>query len=121
MSKPHRGKSIRDLPFHGRGTCPVCNKSGVKILYEQDSGGEKIKICKICRATIRNGKKALPANEAVQATAAAAPAPAAAPVAAAAPVEATETVEAAEDSGSAEVTEAAEDSEPAEAVESTEA
>jgi hypothetical protein len=59
MSKAHRGKGIRALFFHGRGECPVCKRSNVKILYEQDSGGVKLKICKTCRAALKHGKKTL--------------------------------------------------------------
>ncbi|MCL2879140.1 MAG: hypothetical protein FWF29_02740 [Treponema sp.] len=64
MSKAHRGKGIKDLYAHGRGECPVCKRYNVKILYEQDNGDQKIKICKTCRAAIKNGKKSLPAKAA---------------------------------------------------------
>ena len=57
MAKPHRGKAIRDLPSRGRGECPVCKRTSVKILYEHDAGESKVKICKTCRAAIKNGKK----------------------------------------------------------------
>ena len=57
MSKPHRGKSIRTLASCGRGECPVCKRNNVKILYEHDAGGTKIKICKTCKAAIKHGKK----------------------------------------------------------------
>ena len=57
MAKPHRGKSIRELAYKGRGECPVCKRTNVKILYEQESGDKKIKICKICKAAIKHGKK----------------------------------------------------------------
>jgi ribosomal protein L37AE/L43A len=57
MSKAHRGKGIRDQVAHGRGDCPVCKRSGVKVLYEHEANGAKIKICKVCKATIKNGKK----------------------------------------------------------------
>jgi len=59
MAKNHRGKGIRDQFAHGRGECPVCMRNNVKILYEQDAGGKKVKICKTCRAAIKNGKKSL--------------------------------------------------------------
>jgi hypothetical protein len=60
MSKAHRGKGIQDVPSRGRGECPVCKRNNVKILYEQDAGeGKKVKICKICRAAIKHGKKSL--------------------------------------------------------------
>jgi len=64
MSKAHRGKGIRDQVSRGRGECPVCNRNNVKILYEQDAGDKKIKICKTCKAAIKNGKKTVPGKEA---------------------------------------------------------
>ena len=60
MPKPHRGKTILELFAHGRGECPVCKRKGVKVLYEVESGDQKFKICKICRAAVRNGTKSLP-------------------------------------------------------------
>jgi len=57
MSKPHRGKSIRELPSRGRGECPVCKRGNVKLLYDQEADGKKIKVCKICKAAIKHGKK----------------------------------------------------------------
>ena len=59
MSKPHRGKSIRELPFRGRGECPVCKRSNVKILYEEASADKKVKVCKTCKAALKHGKKSL--------------------------------------------------------------
>jgi hypothetical protein len=71
MSKAHRGKGIRELFARGRGTCPVCGATGIKILYEQEAGGQKVKVCKPCRAAIKHGKKAVPvqAQEAAPAAA----------------------------------------------------
>ena len=63
MAKPHRGKSIRDLASHGRGECPVCKRTSVKILFEQDAGKDKIKVCKICKAAIKHGKKSIAVSE----------------------------------------------------------
>jgi hypothetical protein len=60
MAKPNRGKNIWDQPSHGRGTCPVCSRTGVKLLYEQPAGDKKIKVCKICKASIKSGKKTIP-------------------------------------------------------------
>ena len=60
MSKSHRGKGIRDQFAHGRGECPVCKRQNVKILYEQEAEGQKFKICKICKSSIKNGNKKLP-------------------------------------------------------------
>ena len=59
MSKPHRGKSIRELPSHGRGECPVCKRTNVKILFEQDAGDKKVKICKTCKAALKHGKRSV--------------------------------------------------------------
>ncbi|GHV54999.1 hypothetical protein AGMMS49579_16750 [Spirochaetia bacterium] len=61
MSKAHRGKGIRELASHGRGECPVCKRNNVKILYEQDAGEAKVKICKTCKAAVKHGKKTIPA------------------------------------------------------------
>jgi hypothetical protein len=59
MSKAHRGKGIRELVSRGRGVCPVCKREHVKILYEQEAGETKVKICKTCRAAVKHGKKSL--------------------------------------------------------------
>jgi len=59
MAKPHRGKTIRELPSRGRGECPVCKREGVKVLYEKEAEGKKIKICKTCKAAIKNGTKSI--------------------------------------------------------------
>lgn len=49
-SKPHRGKTLLKLPSHGRGTCPVCKATRIKILYEIIMGdGSKINVCKRCQ------------------------------------------------------------------------
>ena len=62
MSKAHRGKGIKDQFAHGRGECPVCKRTSVKILYEQEAEGKKIKICKTCKSAIKHNKKSLPAS-----------------------------------------------------------
>jgi len=59
MAKNHRGKGIKDQYAHGRGECPVCKRGSVKILYEQDAGEKKLKICKVCKAAIKSGKKSI--------------------------------------------------------------
>ena len=59
MAKPNRGKTIRELPSRGRGECPVCKRSSVKVLYEQTAGEKKVKVCKTCKAAIKNGTKSL--------------------------------------------------------------
>ena len=67
MSKAHRGKGIKDQFARGRGECPVCKRTSVKILYEQEAGEKKIKICKTCKAALKHGKKTLPVMAAPQA------------------------------------------------------
>jgi len=57
MSKAHRGKGKREIAAHGRGVCPVCKREAVKVLYEQEIDGQKVKICKNCKATLANKKK----------------------------------------------------------------
>ena len=84
MSKAHRGKGIHDQYAHGRGECPVCKRNNIKILYEQEAGGQKFKICKTCRAAIKNGTKKLPVADLpppAEEPKAAAPAPEPAPAA----------------------------------------
>jgi len=61
MAKPHRGSSLRELFKHGRGECPICKRNNVKTLYEQETEGQKFKICKTCKAAVKNGTKSLPA------------------------------------------------------------
>lgn len=62
MSKAHRGKGLKETAAHGRGHCPVCNRDGVKIVYEQEIEGKKTKICKTCKATLANKKKVVAAK-----------------------------------------------------------
>lgn len=65
MSKNHRGSGLREQAAHGRGTCPVCNKENIKVLYEQEIDGKQVKICKYCKANLKNkalkDKKSAPA------------------------------------------------------------
>ncbi len=77
MSKAHRGTGIRKEPNHGRGKCAICGKEQIKTLYEQEVDGNKVKICKVCNAHLKNvarknaklAKKAAPAPEAAEASA----------------------------------------------------
>jgi hypothetical protein len=53
MGKRNRGKVINQLPSSVRGTCPVCTKTGIKLLYTNKTDSNKtINVCKYCR--IRN-------------------------------------------------------------------
>jgi hypothetical protein len=58
MPKAHRGKGIKDLPAHGKAVCPLCSRM-VKVLYEEKTADKSIKICKICKAAVKHGKKKL--------------------------------------------------------------
>ena len=82
MSKAHRGTGIRNEVNHGRGTCGICGKSQIKTLYEQEVDGKKVKICKFCKANLKN-KAQVEARAAKKAAAAAAPAAEEAPAPAA--------------------------------------
>ena len=75
MSKNHRGSGIRSLPNHGRGTCAICGKTDIKVLFEKDIDGKTVKICKFCNANLKNkakveARKAKPAAEEAPAEAA---------------------------------------------------
>jgi len=52
MSKAHRGTGIRELVNNGRGTCPACKRSGIKLLYEASLDGETKKVCKQCKVKL---------------------------------------------------------------------
>ena len=80
MAKPHRGKSIITLVNHGRETCPVCQRTAVKVLYEVTIKEKTVKVCKICRAALANRTVKKVADVPV-----AAPAPAPEPVPESAP------------------------------------
>ncbi|MEE1166283.1 MAG: hypothetical protein UHP28_03920 [Treponema sp.] len=67
MSKSHRGTGIRSLPAHGRGTCPICGKKNIKVLYEQTIDEKTVQICKFCNANLKNkAKVAAPAAPAAE-------------------------------------------------------
>ena len=68
MSKNHRGTGIRSLASHGRGTCAICGKTDIKVLWEKEINGETVMICKFCNANLKNkakveARKAKPAVE----------------------------------------------------------
>lgn len=54
MSKNHRGAGIRTLPAKGRGTCPICKKENIKVLFEKEVDGQTVNICKFCNANLKN-------------------------------------------------------------------
>ncbi|MCB5234075.1 MAG: hypothetical protein LHW60_02350 [Candidatus Cloacimonetes bacterium] len=51
MAKNNRGKTLKNLPAHGRGQCPHCNRTGVKLMYEIKGENKTIKVCKVCKNT----------------------------------------------------------------------
>ncbi len=60
MAKTHRGKGLLKLPARGRGKCPICQATRVKVLYERTApDGSLVKVCKRCR------RKEFPILEAV--------------------------------------------------------
>jgi hypothetical protein len=62
MSKTHRGKGLWKGPTRGRGICPICKATRVKVLYERTApDGALVKVCKRCR------RKEFPVGELVMA------------------------------------------------------
>lgn len=57
MSKNHRGAGLREETNRARGNCPICKRTGIKLVYEHDVEGKKIKLCKQCRAALSHNKK----------------------------------------------------------------
>lgn len=47
MAKTKRGSNIKKIP-NWRGTCPICNRSSVKVLWTAVQDGQSIKVCKHC-------------------------------------------------------------------------
>ena len=50
MAKQRRGKGIIDLPGKGKGKCPICGRTNIKLLWESTNDeGNEMKVCKACR------------------------------------------------------------------------
>ncbi|MCB5262528.1 MAG: hypothetical protein LHW64_04835 [Candidatus Cloacimonetes bacterium] len=49
MAKNNRGTEVKKLPNQGRGECPSCHRTGVKLLYDIKIGEKTIKVCKVCK------------------------------------------------------------------------
>ena len=47
MAKTKRGKNIKNIS-NWRGSCPICKRTGVKLLWDKLSDNGGIKVCKIC-------------------------------------------------------------------------
>ena len=70
MSKNHRGSGIRSLPAHGRGTCAICKKTDIKVLWEKEIDGKTVNICKYCNAALKNKARAeVPVSQATETSA----------------------------------------------------
>ncbi|PYI55765.1 hypothetical protein [Paenibacillus flagellatus] len=51
MPKTKRGRVLWNLPSRGRGTCPVCAATRIKLLYPRTkTDGTAVKVCKRCAA-----------------------------------------------------------------------
>jgi len=48
LAKSNRGKSLKKLPSRGRGTCPLCGKTRIKLLYTYVGEDGQKKVCKQC-------------------------------------------------------------------------
>jgi hypothetical protein len=57
MAKTHRGKGLKPVLNHGRGTCPICKRTGVKVVFEVTLKEKTVKVCKTCKAALGHGKK----------------------------------------------------------------
>ncbi len=72
MAKTHRGSGIRHLYIdpngnvhegiynNGRGTCPACGRTGVKVLYSREVDEQTFNVCKRCNTAIGRGKIQIP-------------------------------------------------------------
>lgn len=50
MAKANRGRNLRNSEIWKRGHCPICERTGVKLLWDRTDDKEKeIKVCKSCR------------------------------------------------------------------------
>lgn len=47
MAKNVRGKEIKK-ELGWRGTCPICQRTGVKLLWLAKHKDEEVRVCKIC-------------------------------------------------------------------------
>ena len=48
--KSNRGKRLNKLPSKGRGVCPVCGRTGIKLLFDYRTEDDKVlDVCKNCR------------------------------------------------------------------------
>lgn len=49
MSKSKRGKALWNILPRGRGTCPMCRSTRIKLLYtRKTTAGQALNVCKRC-------------------------------------------------------------------------
>jgi transcription elongation factor Elf1 len=49
MAKANRGRNLVGVQKK-RGKCPICNRSGVKLLHTRKEGEKTINVCKQCKS-----------------------------------------------------------------------
>jgi hypothetical protein len=55
MAKRNRGKSLSNLLSKGRGKCPLCGRTRIKLLYRHKTDtNQTIQVCKNCRDKSEN-------------------------------------------------------------------
>ena len=57
MAKTHRGAGLKEQVKKGRGVCPVCKRSAIKLLYEVGEEDNKQMVCKECSKNIKHRAK----------------------------------------------------------------
>lgn len=58
MGKTHRGVLLKkEIPRSGRGYCVVTKRTGVKLLYDHEIDGKKVKVSKLGWAILENKRK----------------------------------------------------------------
>lgn len=56
MAKTHRGTGLAELTKKGRGECPSCKRTGIKLLYEVGDDANKMNVCKECNKKLSKKK-----------------------------------------------------------------
>ena len=51
MAKPNRGRILKKT-VGWRGTCPLCKRTRVRVLWPHTIGEDKVKICKRCNSSV---------------------------------------------------------------------
>jgi hypothetical protein len=50
MAKQNRGKGLWGKPGRSKGTCPLCERTSTKLLWQtKDKDGKDIHVCKRCQ------------------------------------------------------------------------